>query len=137
MKLLNIKILNTAIERELNRKMADYNLTYAQASVLGFLYDKTGVEVCQKDIEFHLGLARPTVNGILQRLEEKELIDTIPLDSDRRFKRILATEKSIALRKRIESAVDSITNQLLSGLSEKHREQFSQTVSHMIMNMSD
>lgn len=136
MNLLDIKILNTAIERELNRGMANYNLTYTQASVLGFLYAKTKAEICQKDIEFHLGLAHPTVSSILQRLEEKGLIETVPLDSDRRFKRIIATEKSIALRGRVESVVDTIAAKLLRGLPGKQHEQFARIVSHMINNLT-
>ena len=72
-----IKILNTAIERILNKEMAELGITYTQATVIGFLNRNKDVEICQRNIEENLGLTHPTVSSILARLEEKKIIPLV------------------------------------------------------------
>ena len=105
-----IKILNTAIERILNKEMAELGITYTQATVIGFLNRNKDVEICQRNIEENLGLTHPTVSSILARLEEKKIIDTQQLESDKRFKRVFLSKKSIEMYKQIEEKISAISN---------------------------
>ena len=72
MELIHIKVLNTAIERILNKELAEYDITYTQATVIGYLKHHPEQDICQKDIEINLGLTHPTVSSILSRMEEKK-----------------------------------------------------------------
>lgn len=74
MELLTIKMLNTAIERVMNREMSDLGLTYTQTTVIGYLLENRGQDICQRDIEYNLGLTHPTVSSILNRMEANGLI---------------------------------------------------------------
>ena len=95
MELIHIKVLNTAIERILNKELAEYDITYTQATVIGYLKHHPEQDICQKDIEINLGLTHPTVSSILSRMEEKNMIETRNMASDRRYKYIDLTEKAM------------------------------------------
>lgn len=135
MDIMEFKILNTAIERILNQEMAELDITYTQATVIGFLNMNQHGEICQKDIEHGLGLTHPTVSSILNRLEEKKLIVTEPLQSDRRYKKIVLTEKSTVMTHAITEKIKKITEQLFDGLSEEEKIGLSCTVKKLIDNI--
>lgn len=135
MDIMEFKILNTAIERILNQEMAELDITYTQATVIGFLNMNESKEICQKDIEHGLGLTHPTVSSILNRLEEKNLIMTEPLQSDRRYKKIVLTDKSSDMTYAIKAKIAKITDQIFSGFSEKESDQLSFTIRKLINNI--
>ncbi len=136
MKLLQFKILNTAIERILNNEMADIGLTYTQATVIGYLKQNVDKEICQKDIEYSLGLTHPTVSSILSRMEEGGMIVTETLSSDRRYKRIIPTEEAISLSECIHDKIEKIKEQLFDGISSEQEDFLDGMIKVMIQNVS-
>lgn len=136
MKLLQFKILNTAIERILNNEMADIGLTYTQATVIGYLKQNVDKEICQKDIEYSLGLTHPTVSSILSRMEEGGMIVTETLSSDRRYKRIIPTEEAINLSECIHDKIEKIKEQLFDGISSEQEDFLDDMIKLMIQNVS-
>lgn len=135
MDIMEFKILNTAIERILNQEMAELDITYTQATVIGYLNMNKNSDICQKDIEHGLGLTHPTVSSILNRLEEKKLIVTQPLESDRRYKKIVLTDKSSSMTLAINEKITKITAKLFNGLSQMEIEQLSSTINYLISNI--
>lgn len=135
MDIMEFKILNTAIERILNQEMAELDITYTQATVIGYLNMNRASEICQKDIEHGLGLTHPTVSSILNRLEEKNLIMTEPLESDRRYKKIVLTEKSTAMASAIQEKIEKIAERLFCNFSEEEIEALSGVISQLIKNI--
>lgn len=136
MDLMPIKILNTAIERILNKEMAELGITYTQATVIGFLNKNKECEICQRNIEENLGLTHPTVSSILTRLEEKKIIYTEPLETDKRFKRVFLSEKSSEMYELIESKISAIRECAFCGLTEDEQEQFSGMIQKVIQNIN-
>lgn len=136
MDIMDFKILNTAIERILNQEMAELDITYTQATVIGYLDRNQASEICQKDIEHGLGLTHPTVSSILNRLEEKKLIRTEPLESDRRYKKIVLTNKSSSMATAIKEKIGKITEQIFAGQSEEEIEKLSSVISKLIKNIT-
>jgi len=122
MELLTIKMLNTAIERMMNREMAELGLTYTQTTVIGYLLENQDKEICQKDIEYNLGLTHPTVSGILQRMEISRLIDTQPMTSDHRYKSIILTKNAIMLSQKINLKYQEVKQKLFDGILPEQRE---------------
>lgn len=135
MELLTIKMLNTAVERMMNQEMSELGLTYTQTTVIGYLIENRDRDVCQKDIEYHLGLTHPTVSSILSRMETNGLICTQPLDSDHRYKRIMLTDKSVELSKRIDSKYHSAKEKLFADVSPVQRELMNVTMKLMLKNI--
>lgn len=134
--IMEFKILNTAIERILNKEMAELDITYTQATVIGFLNMNQSKDICQKDIEHGLGLTHPTVSSILSRLEEKKLIITEPLETDRRYKRIVLTNKSFDMELAIKEKIGKITEQLFRGFKEEEIEKLSCVLKTLIGNIT-
>lgn len=136
MDIMEFKILNTAIERVLNQEMTELDITYTQATVIGYLNRNKDSEICQKDIEHGLGLTHPTVSSILNRLEEKELIRTAPLESDRRYKKIVLTDKSASMESAIKEKTEKIAEKLFKGMCEEEIEALSGVINRLISNIT-
>ncbi|MCD8148609.1 MAG: MarR family transcriptional regulator [Clostridiales bacterium] len=135
MELMSIKILNTAIENILNRELAEFDITYTQATVIGFLNQNRDHTVCQRDIETRLGLTHPTVSSILNRLEEKRMVRTEPLAEDRRYKKIELTEASQHIADQIQEKINRISRELLQGVTPKEEKGFIKTLNLIIRNI--
>ncbi len=136
MDIMEFKILNTAIERILNKEMAELDITYTQATVIGFLNLNQSKDICQKDIEHGLGLTHPTVSSILNRLEDKKLIATEPFENDRRYKKIVLTNKSSDMALAIKEKIKKITEQLFTGFTEEDEEVLSIIIKRLIGNIT-
>lgn len=136
MELLQFKILNTAIERILNNELSDTGLTYTQATVIGYLKKNMDRDICQKDIEYNLGLTHPTVSSILKRMEECGMIVTEPLPSDRRYKKIRPTEEAVSRSGCVHEKIEKIKDQLFAGISPEQEGLLDQVVKKMIQNIS-
>jgi DNA-binding MarR family transcriptional regulator len=137
MDLMEVKILNTAIERTLNKEMAELEITYTQATVIGFLRKNTDREICQRDVEISLGLTHPTVSSILSRLEEKDFIQTTPFSNDRRYKKIFLTDKSVNMADAIQKKIDQISEHAFRGISSEKQEEFSAIIHEIVRNISE
>lgn len=132
MELIHIKVLNTAIERILNKELAEYDITYTQATVIGYLKHHPEQDICQKDIEINLGLTHPTVSSILSRMEEKNMIETRNMASDRRYKYIDLTEKAMNISDEIHTVIQKITAELFAGVSKEEQQVFSNVLKTLI-----
>lgn len=136
MDIMEFKILNTAIERILNKEMAELDITYTQATVIGFLNLNQSKDICQKDIEHGLGLTHPTVSSTLNRLEDKKLIATEPFENDRRYKKIVLTNKSSDMALAIKEKKRKITERLFTGFTEDDAEMLSAIIKRLIANIT-
>ena len=132
MELIHIKVLNTAIERILNKELAEYDITYTQATVIGYLKHHPEQDICQKDIEINLGLTHPTVSSILSRMEEKNMIETRNMASDRRYKYIDLTEKAMNISDEMHTVIQRITAELFAGVSKEEQQVFSNVLKTLI-----
>lgn len=133
MELLTIKMLNTAVERVMNREMAALGLTYTQTTVIGYLLERREA-VCQRDIEYNLGLTHPTVSSILRRMEEGGLISAEAMPSDRRYKQVALTAKSLSLSGEISGRYQKAKEKLFAGLSPGERELLARTMKRVLQN---
>ena len=98
-----IHILSHQLKR---RKMLcerdDSELTIMQRSVLNYILLSTLVgDVYQKDIEKEFDIRRSTATGILQLMEKNGLVRRESVPQDARLKRIVPTEKAIAIRENV------------------------------------
>lgn len=134
MELLTIKMLNTAIERIMNQEMAELGLTYTQTTVIGYLIENQDKDVCQKDIEYNLGLTHPTVSSILSRMEANGLISTKPMISDHRYKKIILSEKAMHLSDEINEKYNNMKEKLFDGISSKDREMMNEMMLKILKN---
>lgn len=133
--LINFKIVNTAIERILNKELAEYEITYTQATVIGYLKHSANREICQKDIEASLGLTHPTVSSILSRMEKKGMIETKCMRSDNRYKTIYLTPKALEISGDIYNVIERIKQELFSEIQASEQQYLDTIMLKLISNL--
>ena len=99
---------------------------------------KVSMLLCDADSKLLLWNGRPV--EILRtnpenRLEEKKLIMTEPLESDRRYKKIVLTDKSSAMTTAIEEKIGKITERIFAGLSMDEIESLSGVIKKLTKNI--
>ena len=94
-----------------------------------------GVETYQKDIESEFKISRSTATGLLQNMEKLGYMYREVSEVDSRLKRIVLTEKSIELNKKVLNTFDQIENQLLTGFSAEEKKQLLEYLKRLENNL--
>ena len=122
------------MEKNMNKKLEKIDLTNSQASILIYLYKNKDV-VNQRDIEKKFDLTNPTVNGILNRLENKDFIKRIISLKDARNKEIYLTEKSISLMNEMKKEARQFERELIAGISKDELDIFKEVLKKIFNNL--
>lgn len=115
-----------------------YGLTQAQAHTILFLnFAAQEGEVNQKAVEKEFGIKGSTVNGIVERLEEKGFVSRAAGSRDGRCRRLLLTEKSRQLVREMDGSIVETEALMLHGFSEKEKEQLLQYLDRITKNLKE
>jgi DNA-binding MarR family transcriptional regulator len=87
----DLRAIRERIRRPLEAEIARGNLTGPQQSVLHALVQSGDMSL--KELSAHLGLAHSTVSGIVDRLQERGLVERQTSETDRRVTRIGVTRQ--------------------------------------------
>ena len=123
------------MEKNLNKDLEDIDLTGMQAHVLIYLYKNRKNIINQRDIEREFELTNPTVNGILNRLENKDFIKRVVSLNDARNKEIMITDKSISLIVEMKKKAKNMENKMTSGITKEELDTFYQVIKKMFNNV--
>lgn len=116
--------------------MAQFDLTGGQGAIIGHLRHHPNQEICQKDLEREFELSHPTMSSILSRMENKGIIATAPLAKDKRYKKVVLTDKGLALDREIFSHIEEMETRLLAGFTEEEKAAAFELLRRMIQNIS-
>lgn len=130
------KRINNTFEAEINNVLKSDDITKVQCDVLLYLGRHLDKEISQRDIEKYLGISNPTVSGILDRLENKELVERVVSKKDARYKHIVQTNKAKLLISKIVSHLDAKERQLCVGLSEEEEANLQYLLEKVLKNIS-
>lgn len=111
-------------------------LSCIQVFLLDYLYHQGDQPVYQKDLEAVFSIRRSSVTGILNNLEQKDLIQRQSVSGDARLKRLVLTKKALELQPEISALLNQIGEAAFSGVSEQEILQFSHTVEKLKENLS-
>ena len=112
-----------------------HELTGTHGYVLGFLAHHQDTPLYQRDIETAFSIRPSTATVILQQMEKNGLITRESAEHDARRKRIVLTEKALALHRRVE-AEHAETEQLLrKGLTEEELDTFFRVTEKLKANL--
>lgn len=96
-----------------------------QLHVLGYLGRNCSErDVFQKDIEKAFNIRRSSATVLLNVLEEKDFIIRIPVESDKRMKKIILTEKALSLDKKIKKRIEEFEYVVEKGITNEEKEAF-------------
>ena len=132
-----IHMLSRKIKRKLDETFVSYGITGVQAIMLKFINDKSREgKVYAKDIESEFDMRRATIAGILQLLEQNELITRKAEGSDARLKEITITKKALEIISNVDSSIAQLEKRLEKNMSKEERENFLKTLDKLSKNLS-
>ncbi len=115
-----------------NQLLTPYDLTGSQFKILMVLYYTPEGSVRQADIEAKFSMTNPTVTGLVQKLEAKELVRRVPHPEDGRSKVLVLTERALAMREELLALSDDLERQMTANLNEAECEQLALLLAKML-----
>ncbi|MBA2795510.1 MarR family winged helix-turn-helix transcriptional regulator [Streptococcus porcinus] len=116
-----IKKSSQTFDKAAGHILAPHGLTPSQFKILKYVTLKPEASVRQIDIEAYFCMSNPTVTGILQNLEKKELIYRQAHPDDKRSKIIRLTEKTKNARDFILKTSDQIEGSFTKKLTDNEK----------------
>ena len=128
-------INHMTIQKKLMEQLKDTGLTLGQPKVLDYLKDHDGVS--QKEIAAGCLIEAGSLTSILNRMEEKGLIERKMLNGNRRTFHIFMTESGKKNQKLVEEAFKKIEKTALNGISEEEQKLFMEIFCRIYRNLAD
>ena len=128
-------INHMTVQKKLMEQLKDTGLTLGQPKVLDYLKDHDGVS--QKEIAAGCLIEAGSLTSILNRMEEKDLIERKMLNGNRRTFHIFMTESGKKNQKLVGEAFKKIEKTALNGISEEEQKQFMDIFCRIYRNLAD
>lgn len=121
------------VQRRLLDQMKNTGLTIGQPKVLDYLKEHDGSS--QKDIAKGCFLEAGSLTSILNRMEEKGLIERRMLNGNRRTLHIFLTEQGKQSQKLVEAVFQGIETQAVCGIATEEYDAFMKTCRKVYENL--
>lgn len=105
----------------LKTNLAQFDVTPVQYGILKCLWDEDGQT--PKQIARTLSLDGSTITGILDRMENKNLVRRTPDPDDRRTLKVVITNQGLELRECIEEVIEKVNKRILEIFTFEEQEQ--------------
>lgn len=114
-----VRVIDGQIEKKANAHLKKIGLTKTQADILRFLTVARARDesVKQRDLEEFYHISNPTVSGILDRLEQKDLIVRIKSEDDKRVRFIEPTAKGIEIEESMRQLFRETESEMMENIS--------------------
>ena len=123
---------------DMRLRQSKYNVTPVQSRTLLYLSKICGErEVMQRDLERELHLKASTVNGIVDRLEEKGFIARRQSTEDGRRRLISLTAQGQAGTETFRTALEETDRAFCAVLSPEEQEQLRNMLTRLIVNFEE
>ena len=118
-----IKKLSLEIDKLSNPILEPHDLTHSQFKILKYLLMNPEEPVRQVDIEHYFSMTNPTVTGLVQTLEKKELIERKTNPHDSRSKIICPTQKTLDMKELLYSLGEQLEDALTGVLTSEEKQE--------------
>ena len=125
------------IKERMDARLSQYDVTPAQTHTLLYLHHRHDGQAPQCEVVRHLKVKPSTANGILDRMEEKELVSRSVSGNDARRRLITLTEKGVRLQEQLKQAFNETEEVSMKGLTMEEREQFFSCLERIIQNLEE
>lgn len=127
-----VKTTSLAFDKLSNQLLTPYDLTGSQFKILMVLYKSTPCSVRQADIEALFSMSNPTVTGLVQKLEAKDLVRRIPHPDDKRSRVLMLTDRALTLKEELLTLSDNMEKQMTANLTEDEYNQLASLLKKML-----
>lgn len=130
--------ITNKFKREIDRKLACFELTSIQSRILCFILDEEEKrDIFQKDIEEEFDLRAPTVTSIIQNLEKTNYVKRINALNDQRLKKIVLTSKAYEIVLKIKKIMDETEEETFANLSASESAMLNKIISKINKNIKN
>lgn len=119
-----LKQINDFMEKNANMALKEQDITISQSGVLVLLDKKAEKMATFKELEKSFGVSQPTMVGIINRLEHKELVDILADSDDKRIRRAQLTQKGADKCREGYKHMKAAEDLLLSSLTTEEKKEF-------------
>ena len=123
------------VQKMLMEQLKDTGLTLGQPKVLDYLKDHDGAS--QKEIAAGCLIEAGSLTSILNRMEEKGLIERKMLNGNRRTFHIFMTESGKKNQKLVEETFEKIEETALNNVSEEEQKVFMEIFLRIYRNLAE
>lgn len=123
------------VQKKLMEQLKDTGLTLGQPKVLDYLKDHDGAS--QKEIAAGCLIEAGSLTSILNRMEEKGLIERKMLNGNRRTFHIFMTESGKKNQKLVEETFEKIEETALNNVSEEEQKVFMEIFLRICRNLAE
>ena len=123
------------VQKKLKEQLKDTGLTLEQPKVLDYLKDHDGAS--QKEIAAGCLIEAGSLTSILNRMEEKGLIERKMLNGNRRTFHIFMTESGKKNQKLVEETFEKIEETALNNVSEEEQKVFMEIFLRIYRNLAE
>lgn len=110
------------LKNSLDKRLGEYNITASQFSVLYQISSKNG-SITSAEIADVLGLDRPTISGIISRLEGKGMLQRLMNPLDKRSVYLKLTDEAMQLTANLKDISDQLSLDIFSEMDEVEKRQ--------------
>lgn len=123
------------VQKKLMEQLKDTGLTLGQPKVLDYLKDHDGAS--QKEIAAGCLIEAGSLTSILNRMEEKGLIERKMLNGNRRTFHIFMTESGKKNQKLVEETFEKIEETALNNVSKEEQKVFMEIFLRIYRNLAE
>ena len=123
------------VQKKLMEQVKDTGLTLGQPKVLDYLKDHDGAS--QKEIAAGCLIEAGSLTSILNRMEEKGLLERKMLNGNRRTFHIFMTESGKKNQKLVEETFEKIEETALNNVSEEEQKVFMEIFLRIYRNLAE
>lgn len=116
-----LRAVNRRAEKLANQELAKFDLTSTQFRTLMYLSHQPPLTVRQCDLEVFFSKSNPAVTGILNNMEQKDLIRRVCNSADGRSKVLEITEKGLALLPQLDAYRGWMDKLLTENMTEEEK----------------
>ena len=130
-----IKYLGKLLDKDLDARLSEYDLTGQQGRILFYVAKRTNIDkekVHQNDIEQEYHLSKSTVSGIVKRMEKKGVIS---IEKQHPYAVVKPTEEGECIIHRLREHRNEAVERLINGLDEKQQNVLIEELNKLIENM--
>lgn len=122
---------------EFNKRMREQGiqLSRAQGRIIARLLRKDGQT--QTELADSMGMEKAPLGIVIDKLETAGFVERLADPSDRRIRRVHATDKVKKITPKVEQISSQLQDEMFSGLSNMRRLQLSQSLGHLKQNLLD
>lgn len=129
-----LKLLSQILTRQFQEELEPFGLTPFHWLVLNCLWDQDGLPT--SELGERLRQVGGTLTGVIDRMEERNLVRRERDQHDRRVWRIWLTEAGQQLETVLPEHAQNIRDRLMQGFTDEEQKQFSDFINRMLANLS-